>query len=118
MSVMFQRHRLTPIAVVLAGLTVGAPAAGAATAPGLALPTPAAPTNPYANVCLSGIVDPGPLGPNGPYGANGPWGPNGPMHGSPNPLGNVAGCGGGLAFILRGGTLASFVQANVAAVGR
>jgi hypothetical protein len=42
----------------------------------------------------------------------------GPPAAGVNPLGNVAGCGGALAFFLRGGTTASFVQANLAAVGR
>jgi hypothetical protein len=117
MPVMVIRLRLLPLVAMLGVVAAGVPAAtaGAATP---ALPTAAAPANPFADVCLSGITDPGPLGPSGPYGPDGPWGANGPMHGSPNPLGNIAGCGGGLAYILRGGTIASFVQANLASVGR
>jgi hypothetical protein len=75
-------------------------------------------SNPFANVCLKGVVDPGPLGPMGPYGAYGPYGPNGPLHNQTNPLGDVAGCGGALTYMLRGGNITSFVNANLASVGR
>jgi hypothetical protein len=117
---MFNAKRLTAVAAVIGVAAVGAPVAGASAAgplPGLGQPL-VAPGNSSADVCLSNVVDPGPFGPSGPYGADGPWGPNGPMHGSANPLGNVTGCGGALAFLLRGGTVASYVQANLAAVGR
>jgi hypothetical protein len=102
--------RLAAAAAVAGALAVAGPVAGAsaAGAPG---------TNPFANVCLHGVTDPGPLGPMGPYGPQGPYGPNGPMKNSPNPLGNVATCGGGLTYILRGGSLTSFVNANLASVG-
>jgi hypothetical protein len=118
---MFIAKRLTAVAAVLGVMAVGAPIAGASAAGPLAglgqsAFSPAG-TN-SADVCLSGVTDPGPLGASGPYGADGPWGPNGPMHDSANPLGNVAGCGGALAFVLRGGTVASYVQANLASVGR
>jgi hypothetical protein len=116
---MFIAKRLTAVAAVIGIMAVGAPVAGASAAgplAGLGQLTPGG-GNP-ADVCLSGVTDPGPLGPSGPYGADGPWGANGPMHGSANPMGNVAGCGGGLAFLLRGGTVASYVQANLASVGR
>jgi hypothetical protein len=116
---MFIAKRLTAVAAVIGIVAVGAPVAGASAAgplAGLGQLTPGG-ANP-ADVCLSGVTDPGPLGPSGPYGADGPWGANGPMHGSANPMGNVAGCGGGLAFLLRGGTVASYVQANLASVGR
>jgi hypothetical protein len=49
----------------------------------------------------------------GPYGAYGPYGPNGPLHNQPNPIGNAASCGGLFTFILRGGTLDSFVQGSL-----
>jgi hypothetical protein len=39
------------------------------------------------------------------------------MHGHPNPLGDTAQCGGFTAFILGGGTVSSFVNANLASVG-
>jgi hypothetical protein len=120
---MFIAKRLTAVAAVLGVVAVGAPVAGASAAGPLGLAGLSQPaftpigTN-SANTCLNGVTDPGPLGPSGPYGADGPWGPNGPMYGSPNPLGNVAGCGGSLAYMLRGGTVASYVQANLASVGR
>jgi hypothetical protein len=118
---MFIAKRLSAVAAVIGVMAVGAPIAGASAAGPLAglgqsVFSPGG-TN-SADVCLNGVVDPGPLGPSGPYGAEGPWGANGPMHGSPNPLGNVASCGGGLAYLLRGGTVASYVQANLASVGR
>jgi hypothetical protein len=118
---MFIAKRLTAVAAVIGVVAVGAPVAGASAAGplsglGQSVLTPGSTDS--ANVCLNGVTDPGPLGPSGPYGADGPWGANGPMNGSPNPLGNVAGCGGALAFMLRGGTVASYVQANLASVGR
>jgi hypothetical protein len=108
---MIRIKALASTAAALGVLAVAVPTAGAATLP---FPT-AAPAG--GNICLTGFVDPGPLGPNGPYGASGPWGPNGPMYGQKNPLGNTAQCGGALAFILNGGTLTSFVNANLAAFG-
>jgi hypothetical protein len=117
---MFIPKRLAALMAAVGVLAAGAPVAGAAPGPKVGSPYPSPATFGYdsANACLTGMYDPGPLGPSGPYGANGPWGPNGPMHASPNPLGNVAGCGGAAAFLLRGGTIASFVGANIAAVGR
>ena len=108
-------HRPTRLAATLAAAAALAgvvPAvASAATLP--TLPGHGSPSS----VCLSGVHDPGPLGPNGPYGAHGPWGPDGPLHGQANPLGNVASCGGAITFVLRGGTIDSFIQANLAATG-
>jgi hypothetical protein len=104
------RKRATAATAVIAALAVAAPVASANAAvpglPGLGAPNP--------NLCLHGVVDPGPFGPSGPYGADGPYGPNGPLHGQPNPIGNAAQCGGLLTYVLRGGTLSSFVNANVA----
>jgi hypothetical protein len=119
--------RVSAAAAVVGVLAVAAPLAEASAAaplpvaPGThaALATTAAvhPANPFANVCLKGVVDPGPFGPLGPYGPKGPYGPNGPLHGRPNPIGDAATCGGFVTFLLRGGTLSSFVQGNLAAVG-
>jgi hypothetical protein len=94
--------------------TLAAVAALAAAAPTVASAATLPSFGPNPNLCLSNVYDPGPLGPTGPYGPSGPYGPNGPLHGQPNPVGNVATCGGGLTYILRGGTIGSFVQANVA----
>jgi len=109
------RTRLAAVTTVTAALAVALPVAGA----GAALPIPIGFTGSAANsnLCLSGVADPGPLGPSGPYGVNGPYGPNGPLHGAPNPLGDTANCGGGLAYMLNGGTVSSFVNANLASVG-
>ena len=97
-------RRLAAVLAATAAFTAVAPAvAGAA--------TPFTPPD-TSHICLRGVIDLGPLGPMGPYG------PNGPYHGQQNPLGNVAECGGFLAFILRGGTIASFVQANTQALGQ
>jgi hypothetical protein len=104
-------RRLAAVLAATAALTAATPAVA-----GAAIPTFTPPDN--SNLCLKGVIDLGPLGPMGPYGPNGPWGPNGPMHGQRNPLGNVAECGGFLTFILRGGTLESFVQANTQALGQ
>ena len=95
-------------------------AAALAVAATLAAVAPAAanaqmPVDANGQICLSNAMDFGPLGPMGPYGQFGPYGPNGPMHGQPNPLGDVASCGGLITYILRGGTLQSFIQANIAA---
>jgi hypothetical protein len=101
-------------------LAVAAPLSASAAVPTVSLPTPTVPTvslpNPLApnpNLCLSGVVDPGPFGPSGPYGPQGPYGPNGPLAGQPNPIGNAATCGGLMTYILRGGTLSSFVQNSI-----
>jgi hypothetical protein len=105
------------VAAVTAGAAALAMAVSVTTAS--ADPLVPAPMLPGAspNACLSGFADPGPLGPSGPYGASGPYGPNGPMAGRPNPLGNVPQCGGMFAFVMRGDTVNSFVNANLASVG-
>lgn len=99
--------RLLAAAVATVAM-IGGPvaAAQAATIPGL-------PTDSSGAVCLTHSADLGPLGPMGPYGKYGPWGPNGPKAGQANPLGDIANCGGMAAFVLRGGTLNSFIQANL-----
>jgi hypothetical protein len=107
---MHARKRLAATLVAAAALAAAAPAGASAAT----LPVPPS-IGSLSNVCLTGIVDPGPLGPEGPYGPNGPYGANGPLHGSKNPLGNVATCGGLITYILRGGTLPGFVQANIQA---
>jgi hypothetical protein len=108
------RTRFPAVAAATALLAVAAPVATA----GAALPS-ILPTQPVdtANICLSGVVDPGPFGPSGPYGAAGPYGANGPLNGRPNPIGNVATCGGLFTYALRGGNVSSFVNANLASVG-
>ena len=101
---------------IAAALAVTAALAGAIPAAArVATPTlPALPgSGSMANVCFSNVVDPGPFGQFGPYGQYGPYGPNGPMHGQPNPIGNAAGCGGLMTYIMRGGTIDSFVQASL-----
>jgi hypothetical protein len=99
--------RLAATIAVAAALAGVAPAAaGAASAPSL----PSFGPNP--NLCLKGVTDLGPFGPLGPYGPSGPYGKNGPLNGQPNPIGNSATCGGLLTYILRGGTLQSFIQAS------
>jgi hypothetical protein len=101
--------RRTLAAATAAGaLAVAVPAANAATPPRLANPLA-----PNPNFCLKGFSGLGAFGSSGPYGDSGPWGPNGPMHGQPNPIGDAANCGGLMAYVLRGGTLSSFVQANL-----
>jgi len=92
-------------------LALAAPLGANAAVP--SIPLPPNPLQPNPNLCLSGIVDPGPFGPLGPYGPEGPYGPNGPLHGQPNPIGNAATCGGGITYLLRGGTLGSFVQNSI-----
>jgi hypothetical protein len=94
-------------------LAIAAPVASSSAA----LPSILPARQPPANICLSGIVDPGPFGPSGPYGATGPYGPDGPLNGAPNPIGNAAGCGGLFTYVLRGGTISSFVNANLSSVG-
>lgn len=91
-------------------LAVAAPMSANAAVPSAAVPNPLAP-NP--NLCLRGIVDPGPFGPLGPYGPVGPYGANGPLHGQPNPIGNAATCGGFMTYLLRGGNLNSFVENSI-----
>jgi hypothetical protein len=108
---MYSPKRLA--ATLVAGATLAA--AGPAVASAATLPTPTDPAHP--KLCFSGIKDPGPLGANGPYGPMGPYGQDGPLHGTANPLGDVATCGGLLTYILRGGTLSTFVQANLEAAG-
>jgi hypothetical protein len=102
--------KLAAALAACAVLAAAAPvAANAATAP--MLPT----GDPNANLCLSGVADPGPFGPKGPYGPNGPYGANGPLHGQANPIGDAATCGGLLTYVLRGGTLQTFVGASLPA---
>jgi hypothetical protein len=102
--------RIAAALAVTAAFAGAVPAAASAAAPAFpGLPGGGS----LANICLSGIPDPGPFGPMGPYGASGPYGPNGPLHGQPNPIGDAASCGGLLTYILRGGTLQSFVQASI-----
>jgi hypothetical protein len=112
------RKRLAA-ATVVGMLAVAAPATANAAAPTLPNPLPPNPNlpnplKPNPDLCLNGIVDPGPFGPLGPYGPSGPYGKDGPLHNEPNPLGNAATCGGLLTYILRGGNPASFVQASIA----
>jgi hypothetical protein len=107
----------TRLAATLAtAVTLAVPAGAiAATPPSM----PSMPNfGPDPNLCLKGVVDFGPLGPMGPYGPDGPYGAKGPLNGQPNPLGNVATCGGSLTYILRGGTLPGFVQANLNSAGQ
>jgi len=116
---MYAPKRLAVTLAAAATLAVAVPAGASAAIPGAPsfapnAAIPGAPSfAPDPNLCLNGVVDPGPLGPSGPYGPDGPYGPNGPLHGTPNPMGNLASCGGALTFFLRGGTIDSFVQANV-----
>jgi hypothetical protein len=114
---MHVRKRFAAVAAATAVLALAAPVAGAGAAlpslPSL-LPTQPAST---ANICFSGVVDPGPFGPSGPYGAGGPYGPNGPLSHASNPIGNAATCGGFITYALRGGNISSFVNANLASVG-
>jgi hypothetical protein len=107
------RKNLAAVTAVGA-LAVAAPMSAGAATPS-ALPINGA--NGGQQVCLHGIVDLGPFGPLGPYGPHGPYGPDGPLHGQPNPIGNAAECGGLIAFVLNGGTLQSFVNANIASAG-
>ena len=109
---MHASKRLTATLAVAAALTAAAPAAANAAAG----PVPAN-FDPPANVCLHDVGDMSALGPYGPYGPSGPWGKDGPMNGKPNPLGDVANCGGMITYIVRGGTLDGFIQANIGAVG-
>jgi hypothetical protein len=97
-------------AILAAGATIAAVAPAAANAA-----PPGAITDP-SKVCFQGVPDFGPFGPYGPYGAYGPYGKDGPLHGQPNPLGDAANCGGLLTYIIRGGTLTSFIQANVQSI--
>ena len=107
---MYSPKRLMAILAAGAAFAAVTPAAAGAAVPGAA-------TAP-SKLCFKGVNDPGPFGPMGPYGAYGPYGKYGPLAGKPNPLGDVAGCGGLLTFILRGGTVSSFVQANLQAAGK
>jgi hypothetical protein len=107
---MMSLRKTLAAATAVGVLAVAAPMSASAAVPTVSLPNPLAP-NP--NLCLSGVVDPGPFGPSGPYGPPGPYGPNGPLAGQPNPIGNAATCGGLMTYILRGGTLSSFVQNSI-----
>ena len=111
------RQRLAAAAATVAALAIAAPVATAAST----LPIGPQLTQPGAtstgDVCFKGFLDIGPFGPYGPYGPSGPYGPNGPLAGHPNPIGDAATCGGFITYILRGGTLNSFVQGNIASVG-
>jgi hypothetical protein len=107
---MHARKRLAATLFAAAALAAAAPAGASAQT----LPVPPS-ADSFANVCLPGIVDAGPLGPMGPYGEYGPYGPDGPLHGAKNPLGDVANCGGLFTYFARGGTIDGFVQANIQA---
>ena len=108
------RRCVAALTAASAALAIAAPLASADPLPSLAAPaTLPAPFAPDPNLCLTGVVDLGPFGPLGPYGPSGPYGPNGPLAGRPNPIGNAATCGGLLAFILRGGTLESYINASI-----
>lgn len=110
-STMYLPKRLTAILATGAALAAVTPAAASAATPGAAsAPAP-------SKICFSGVKDPGPFGQMGPYGPYGPYGKDGPLYGKPNPLGDVASCGGLLTYVLRGGTVSSFVQANLQANG-
>jgi hypothetical protein len=102
--------RIAAALAVSATLAAALPAAAGAATPSLpGLPGGGS----RADICLSGIPDLGPFGPMGPYGPSGPYGANGPLHGQANPIGNAATCGGLLTYVLRGGTLQSFVQGSL-----
>ena len=107
------RTRLIAVGATAVALTVAAPITTASAAPQW---PPFLTTQDNSDICLPGFVDMGPLGPMGPYGPLGPYGKFGPLAGQPNPIGNVAECGGLIAFVLRGGTLSSFVQGNIDSV--
>lgn len=96
--------RLAAVLGVAATLTAAAVPAAANAAPDQA--------------CSPGFAafDFSPFGPYGPYGADGPYGAGGPLHDQPNPMGDAAQCGGLFTFIVRGGTLDSFVQGNIASL--
>jgi hypothetical protein len=98
--------RIAAALAATAALAVAVPAAASAATPTLS-------STGSSSICFSGIPDLGPFGPLGPYGPKGPYGPNGPLHDQTNPIGNAATCGGLLTYILRGGTLDSFVHASL-----
>jgi hypothetical protein len=102
------RMCLSAVTGITAALAIAAPMAAGAAVPS-SLPNPLAPNTHF---CVKGIVDLGPFGPLGPYGPDGPYGANGPLAGKPNPIGDAATCGGLFTYIVRGGTLASFVNAS------
>lgn len=104
---------ISPRKTLAAATAVGVLAVAAPMSASAAVPTLPNPLTPNPNLCLSGVVDPGPFGPMGPYGPQGPYGANGPLHGQANPIGNAATCGGLLTYVLRGGTLSSFVQNSI-----
>lgn len=111
---MLAPKRLAVTLAVAATLGGVVPAAASAAAPPALPQLPG--TGDNANLCLKGVVDMGPFGPLGPYGPSGPYGPDGPLNGQQNPIGNAATCGGFITFILRGGSLQSFIQGNIANV--
>jgi hypothetical protein len=114
-QIMYVQKRLAAALAVVVTAAAAAPAVAGAAIPAPSFAPPGLPDN--SQLCLHGIVDPGPFGPMGPYGPLGPYGANGPLHGSPNPIGNAATCGGLLTYVLRGGTLDQFVQGNLQASG-
>jgi hypothetical protein len=107
------RKRVSALAAMAAALAVAGPVAAAGAQSPVTLPNLPGVTGSGANLCLTGVVDPGPFGPMGPYGPGGPYGANGPLHSQPNPIGNAATCGGLLTYVLRGGDLTSFVNASI-----
>jgi hypothetical protein len=101
-------RRVATIVVAVVALSAAAPAVASAQ-------TPAVPTlTPNSQACYPYMMDLGPLGPLGPYGPMGPWGALGPLAGQPNPLGNVATCGGMWALIGRSLPFPSFGQGSAA----
>jgi hypothetical protein len=106
------RKRATAASAVIAALAFAAPIGDATAVVPVVPSTVPSPVAVNQNVCLPGIIDPGPYGPLGPYGPSGPYGVDGPLHGQPNPIGNAATCGGLFTYVLRGGNLTSFVNGS------
>jgi hypothetical protein len=88
-------------------------AAGPVTASHAALPSGLGLGTPDPNLCFHNAYNIGPFGPAGPYGPSGPYGADGPLHGYANPIGNAAECGGFTTYLLRGGTVSSYVDASI-----